>query len=61
MCKFCKELNEEKEKIRVDGIFIERAGYYKYDMPVIYCSVCGTMLDKYKGLTEYQLELIIET
>jgi hypothetical protein len=60
MCKYCKELNEEKEKIRVEGICLERAGHYSYDMPIIHCSVCGTILDKYKGMTEEQLELIIE-
>lgn len=56
MCKYCTELNEEKEKIRVDDIYIENAGHYHYSIPIRHCPVCGKILDKYKGLTKEQIE-----
>ena len=56
MCNTCKELNEEKERIKVSEIYIERAGYYSYNMPVIHCPVCGNMLDKYAKMTKEELE-----
>ena len=56
MCKYCVELNEEKEKIRVDGIYINNAGYYNYNIPIIHCPKCGKRLDKYKDLTDEQIE-----
>jgi hypothetical protein len=51
MCKACKELNEEKNDIDIYGIHISGAGYYNYEMPIIHCPVCGTILDKYKDKT----------
>ena len=56
MCNTCKELNEEKERFKVSEIYIERAGYYSYNMPVIHCPVCGNMLDKYAKMTKEELE-----
>ena len=56
MCKYCKELNEEKEKIRIEEIYIAKAGCYSYSMPLRHCPVCGNILDKYKGLTKEQLD-----
>lgn len=49
MCKFCNELNEEKERMWIDEIYIASAGYYKYRMPIIHCPYCGEILDKYKN------------
>lgn len=54
-CKICAELNEEKEKIEIDGIKIENAGYYNYYMPIYHCPVCGKRLDKYKDYSVEQL------
>jgi len=58
-CKFCKELNEEKQNIRVDEIYINCAGHYNYSIPIICCPVCGTMLDKYKKMNKSELEHVI--
>ena len=56
MCKYCKELNEEKEKIRIEEIYISNAGYYNYDMPLRHCPVCGKILNKYKDLSKEQIK-----
>ena len=50
-----QELNEEKEKIRIDSIYINNAGYYNYTIPIIHCPRCGKRLDKYKDLTDEQI------
>jgi hypothetical protein len=47
-CKYCKELNKEKEKIAIDDIHIRTAGYFGYYCPIRYCPNCGKILDKYK-------------
>ena len=56
MCKYCDELNEEKEKITVDEIQLHPSGWYNYHIPIYCCPVCGTRLDKYK---DYTLEQIL--
>ena len=56
MCKWCKELNEEKEKITVDTIKLRPSGYYNYHIPIYCCPVCGKRLNKYK---EYSLEALL--
>ena len=47
-CKYCEGLNEEKEEIRMEEIYIEAWGYFRYECPVKYCPNCGTILNKYK-------------
>ena len=54
-CKFCKELNEEIEEMRIDEIYIEAAGYYIYYCPIKYCPNCGTILNKYKNTVEQKI------
>lgn len=56
MCKWCKELNEEKEKMTVDTIYLHPSGYYNYYIPIYCCPVCGKRLNKYK---EYSLEALL--
>ena len=56
MCKWCKELNEEKEKMTVDTIHLHPSGYYNYYVPIYYCPACGTRLKKYEGYTADQLK-----
>ena len=46
-CSFCKDLNEEKEDIKVTEIYISGAGYYGYGIPINYCPKCGEILKKY--------------
>lgn len=48
-CKFCKELNEEKCDISIEGIYIHPVGHYNYSCDIKYCPNCGTILDKYKN------------
>lgn len=60
MCKYCKDFNEEKQDIEVDGIKIRSAGYYNYSVPIIYCPACGKILNKYKNRTKEQIEMLIE-
>ncbi|MBU5333591.1 hypothetical protein KQI61_15435 [Anaerocolumna aminovalerica] len=43
-------MNEEKEHLEIDTIKIQHAGYYNYHMPIIYCPICGTVLNKYKNI-----------
>jgi len=47
-CNFCKELNEEKEEIEIDEIYIRCAGHFYWDCPIRYCPNCGDLLKKYK-------------
>ena len=47
-CKYCKQLNEEKEEITIDQIEIGCDGFYDYSCPIRHCPNCGTILDKYK-------------
>lgn len=54
-CNICKELNEEKEKIYIDGIKLECSGYYNYYIPIYCCPVCGKRLDRYKNYSVEQL------
>lgn len=56
MCKVCIELNEEKEEMRIEEIYISNTGYYNYDAPIIHCPKCGKRLDKYKDLSDKQIE-----
>lgn len=44
MCKYCKELNEEKKKIKVFEIEIGYQGYHFWECPINYCPNCGTKL-----------------
>lgn len=48
MCEYCKELNTEPNRMYIDGLYINNAGYYNYRMPIICCPYCGKLLDKYK-------------
>jgi len=59
MCRFCRDLNDEKEHINVDEIEIQ-GRYYHYSMPIIHCPVCGKILDKYKGKSNEELKALIE-
>lgn len=54
-CNICEELNEEKEKIKIDGIEIQNVGYYNYHIPIYCCPICGERLNKYKDYTIEQL------
>jgi anaerobic ribonucleoside-triphosphate reductase len=47
-CQYCKDLNTEKEEMKIVEIYIQRAGYYGYRCPIKYCPNCGKILDKYK-------------
>jgi len=47
-CKYCKELNEEPEKIEIEEIYLEQSGHYTYRCPIKHCPNCGTILNKYK-------------
>ena len=48
-CQYCKELNEEKNEIRVDEIYIYgNGGYYGWRCPIICCPYCGKKLKKYE-------------
>jgi rubrerythrin len=48
MCKWCNELNTETNDMRIDEIYIDRAGHYGYKTPIKYCPNCGTILNKFK-------------
>lgn len=56
MCKWCDELNQEKEKISTDTIRLSSSGYYNYRIPFYCCPVCGTRLKKYE---KYSLEQLL--
>lgn len=51
-CEYCKDLNKEKNDIRIDGIYISGAGYYNYCIPIRCCPYCGTKLKKYMSSQE---------
>lgn len=46
-CLFCKDLNEEKNDIKVTEIYIHGAGHYNYGMPINFCPNYGKILKKY--------------
>jgi hypothetical protein len=48
-CKYCEELNTETEIMRIEEIFIQKAGYYGYKCPIKYCPACGKILGKYNN------------
>jgi hypothetical protein len=43
MCKYCKELNKEKETINICEIEIDGSSYF-YSCPINYCPNCGKKL-----------------
>jgi hypothetical protein len=43
MCKYCKDFNNEKEKIQISQITIKGL-YYNYDCPIKFCPNCGIEL-----------------
>jgi Fe-S cluster assembly iron-binding protein IscA len=47
-CQYCKDLNNEKEKMKFVEIYIQRAGCYDYECPIKYCPNCGKILNRYK-------------
>lgn len=55
MCKYCKDLNEEKERITIEELHLHPSGYYNYSIPLIHCPNCGKILNKYKYLTQKQI------
>lgn len=48
-CTTCKELNEEKNEISIDSIYIQSAGYYNWHRVIKFCPDCGKILDKYSS------------
>ena len=55
MCKYCKDLNKEKEKITIEELRLHPSGYYNYHIPILHCPYCGKRLNKYKHLTQEQI------
>lgn len=49
-CKYCEELNEEKEDIEIEEIYLKHSGHFGYRCPVKHCPACGIILDKYKSV-----------
>lgn len=47
-CKYCNDLNDEKEDILVEDIKLSVAGHYHYEIPILHCPYCGEKLEKYK-------------
>ncbi len=39
-CETCKELNEEKNTVFIDRVYIA-AGYYNWRKEILYCPTCG--------------------
>jgi len=45
-CPWCRDLNEEKERIYVSEIKIN-GWAYNFGIPIIHCPVCGKILRRY--------------
>ena len=47
MCRWCKELNKEDAMINITQVFVGMS-YCSFHCPIMYCPVCGKVLDRYK-------------
>jgi hypothetical protein len=45
ICKYCKQLRKESEKIKVSGIHLNKSGYHNWTCPINFCPNCGTKVN----------------